>query len=311
MTGVSRLLESCPAQPDIIQRGRNRACDRWPPRACGPVFGPIPERARRPSEHSGVGATAPRWHRAPEPTNPSPATTARIRETVISSQRRRIGLRADGSSAERTRRAPEPTFRFLKSADESLPQASSTPTRPAGRWSRRAACRSCRVPRRANDSSSEGPGRQPQQAVGVAERIPPDAELPGATTEGTARQPNRRIEARAGNSPAARTVRSRERRSAGRSDDLHARNGRFTWRSRQFSSSPCRFTVPDHPSTMRSFNPIITRRRRAAPAYARGSIGPACARIFIEHAMFRAAAPGSVLQYCLASGLSRARLWHT
>lgn len=194
---------------------------------------------------------------------------------------RRIERRADTSSAG----ADIPVLEIGRRIP---PQASSTRTRPAGPWSRRAACRSCRVPRRVNASSSEGPGRQPQQAVGAAERIPPEAELPGATTEGRARQPNRRIEARAGNSPAARTVRSRQRRSAGRSDDLHARNGRFTWRSRQFSSSPCRFTVPDHPSSMRSFNPIITRCRRAAPAYARGSIGPACARIFIEHAVFHA-----------------------
>jgi hypothetical protein len=39
---------------------------------------------------------------------------------------------------------------------------------------------------------------------------------------------------------------------------------------------------------MRFFNPIITLHRRSALAYARVPVGPACARIFIEHAIFRA-----------------------
>jgi hypothetical protein len=39
---------------------------------------------------------------------------------------------------------------------------------------------------------------------------------------------------------------------------------------------------------MHSFDPIITLQRRSVLVYARAPIGPACARIFIEHAMFRA-----------------------
>src|SRR5438128_8489790 len=44
---------------------------------------------------------------------------------------------------------------------------------------------------------------------------------------------------------------------------------------------------------MHSYDSTITLQRRSALAYDRAPIGPACARIFIEHAMFRAQAPGS------------------
>ena len=52
-------------------------------------------------------------------------------------------------------------------------------------------------------------------------------------------------------------------------------------------SSPCQFSVLSFPSTIRPFHSSITLQRRTALANAPLPTGPARARIFIEHAMFR------------------------
>jgi hypothetical protein len=257
----------------------------------GPMVGPIPatRSSRRRRRHSVV-------HRAPEPTNPTPETTDRTPHTTTRLPSRRIGLRsqrierrADTSSAGADIPVPEASGRIP-------PQASSTPTRAAKRPSRRVDCRSCRTTRGASDSSSEGAGRRLQRAVGTAERMPPDAERPDASRSGRLGGRIRRLECRAGDSRAAGTARSGERRSAGRSNDLHAPSTRVTGRSKQLlipasagcePSSPYQFAVLSYRSSMRSFDPIITLHRRSALAYARVPVGPACARIFIEHAIFR------------------------
>jgi hypothetical protein len=242
----------------------------------GPMVGPMPAtRSSRRRRHSVA-------HRAPEPTNPTPETTDRIQDTTNQPPRQRIGLRrqrierrADTSSAGADIPVPEAGGRVP-------PHASSTPTRAPGRPSGRVDCRSCRTTRGADDSSSEGAGWRLQRAVG-----PPSACL---------RTPSSLRHRGADDSPAAGMVRSRERRSAGRSNDLHAPSTRVTGRSKQLlipasaacgPSSPCQFTVPSYPSSVRCFDPIITLHRRSALAYARAPIGPACGRIFIEHAMFR------------------------
>jgi hypothetical protein len=61
---------------------------------------------------------------------------------------------------------------------------------------------------------------------------------------------------------------------------------------------------------MRSFDPIITLQRRSALAYARAPIGPACARIFIEHAMFRAQHQDRSAALLCELHLA-CKLWHT
>jgi hypothetical protein len=61
---------------------------------------------------------------------------------------------------------------------------------------------------------------------------------------------------------------------------------------------------------MRSFDPIITLQRRSALAYARAQIGPACARIFIEQAMFRTQHRNRSAALLCELHLA-CKLWHT
>jgi hypothetical protein len=89
---------------------------------------------------------------------------------------------------------------------------------------------------------------------------------------------------------AARAIPGREQTSASRSKQILGRGTRPTPERRLAAcapSSPCQLTVLSFPSTIRSFHSSITLPRRTALAYAPLLIGPARARIFIEHAMFR------------------------
>jgi hypothetical protein len=61
---------------------------------------------------------------------------------------------------------------------------------------------------------------------------------------------------------------------------------------------------------VRSFDPIIRLERRGALAYARVPICPACARIFIEYAMFRAQHQDRSAALLCELHLA-CKLWHT
>jgi hypothetical protein len=65
-----------------------------------------------------IGQSTSRADRAPEPTNPTPETTDRLQDTTNQPPRRRIGLPSQQIERRADRSAPEPTFRFLKPADE-------------------------------------------------------------------------------------------------------------------------------------------------------------------------------------------------
>jgi hypothetical protein len=218
-----------------------------------------------------------------------PEATNRLPRRRIGLQSQRIERRADTSSAGADIPVPEAGGRIP-------PQASSTPTRAAGRPSRRADRRSWRTTRGANASSSECAGRRLQQAVAAAERTPPHAQLPDAPRSGRLGgriEPNQAPSSRfAGrwNGPVPRATISRAPQRPPRPEHAVHRPSKqilIPVSAACEPSSPCQFTVPSYPSSMRSFGPIITLQRRSAHARTRAPIGRACACTFMEHAMFR------------------------
>jgi hypothetical protein len=123
-------------------------------------------------------------HRAPEPTNLPRSRQIGFRRPRIGSRDDEPGSGARGSSAERTRRAPQQTLRFLKPTDEVLRRRlrlrREQPGSRAGAWTAEAAARPAALVIRAAKVLGGGSSRW----WGAAERTPPDAELPDAPRSG-------------------------------------------------------------------------------------------------------------------------------